>query len=152
LKISFRGFTMDHKTKVKVMKYLIAVLALVPVYVFSGMLAVAADSPKVEKDETPQVYWTKKPVQCGSPGSLIELVKSYGEIPLLTADGISTAGNGQVVKIKVIFAVNPISKSWTMIEVNSPTQACVLSNGEGFNINKLPAPKQETKLNVSRKL
>lgn len=124
------------------MKYLIAVLALVPAYVFSGMLALA-DNHKEEK-KAPQVYWTKKPVQCGSPGSLIELVKSYGEIPLLTADGISTAGSGQAVKIKVVFAVNPISKSWTLIEVNSPTQACVLSNGEGFDINKLPAPKQET--------
>ena len=48
------------------MKYLVALLALVPAYVFSGMLAFAdghTNQLEVEK-ETPKVYWTRKPIQC----------------------------------------------------------------------------------------
>ena len=130
------------------MKYLVALLALVPAYVFSGMLAFAdghTNQLEVEK-ETPKVYWTRKPIQCGPPNGLVELVKGYGEIPLLTADGVTADGQGQMVNIKIIFAVNPETGSWTLIEVNSSDQACVLGNGEGYNINSLPpiTTKQET--------
>ena len=137
-----------NKAKVKPMKYLVALLALVSTYAFSGMLVFAdghTNQLEVEK-ETPKVYWTRKPIQCGPPNGLIELVKGYGEIPLITADGMTAGATGQIVNIKIIFAVNPETGSWTLIEVNSPEQACVLGNGEGYNINSLPptATKQET--------
>jgi hypothetical protein len=134
------------------MKYLVALLVLVPAYVFSGMLAFADGHTNQLEKETPKVYWAKKPIQCGPPEGLIDLVKGYGELPLLTANGLSTSGKGETVQIKLVFAVNQETGSWTLIELNSPSQACVLGSGEGYTINKLPPLKQETKYNVSRKL
>ena len=132
------------------MKYLVALLALVSAYAFSGTLAFAdghtnqLEELEVEK-ETPKVYWTRKPIQCGPTKGLVELVQGYGEIPLLTANGVTAGETGQVINIKIIFAVNPETGSWTLIEVNSPSQACVLGNGEGYDIENLPATiKQET--------
>ena len=130
------------------MKYLVALLALLPAFAFSGMLAFAdghTNQLEEPEKETPKVYWTRKPIQCGPPLGLVELVKGYGEIPLLTANGVTADGTGQMIKIKIIFAVNPETGSWTLIEVNSPSQACVLGNGEGYDIENLPATiKQET--------
>ena len=61
------------------MKYLVALLVLVPALAFGGMLAFADNqtdqSEKIE-EESPKVYWTRKPIQCGPPDGLIELVKA----------------------------------------------------------------------------
>lgn len=136
------------------MKYLLAIGTILPALTFGGMLAFADGHTNQleEVQKEPQVYWTKKPIQCGPPEGLIELVKGYGELPLLTSNGLSTSGKGETVQIKLVFAVNQETGSWTLIELNSPSQACVLGSGEGYTINKLPPLKQETKYNVSRKL
>lgn len=141
------------------MKYLLAIGTILPALAFGGMLA-SADGHKNELEELDQleqkkrsqIYWTQKPIQCGQPEGLINLVKGYGELPLLITNGLSTNGRGETVKVKLIFAVNQETGSWTLIESNSPSQACVLGTGEGYTINKLPPLKQETKYNVSRKL
>lgn len=133
------------------MKYLLAIGTILPALAFGGMLA-SADGHKEQVKKDTGIYWTQKPVQCGQPEGLISLVKSYGELPLLITNGLSTNGKGKTVKVKLIFAVNQETGSWTLIESNSPSQACVLGTGEGYTINKLPSQKQETKYNVNRKL
>lgn len=136
-----------NKAKVKIMKKLLTVLALVPALAFGGMLAFADNqtdqSDKVE-EESPKVYWTRKPIQCGPPEGLIDLVKGYGETPLLTANGLATMPSGSTKNVQIVFAVNPETGSWTLIEINDPEQACVLGSGEGYEVNKLPSKKQET--------
>ena len=135
------------KAKVKIMKKLLTVLAMVLALAFGGMLAFADNqtdqSEKIE-EESPKVYWTRKPIQCGPPDGLIELVKGYGETPLLTGNGLATMPSGSTKNVQIIFAVNAETGSWTLIEINDPEQACVLGSGEGYQINKLPSKKQET--------
>ena len=120
---------------------------MVPALTFNGMLAFADDqtdqSEKME-EESPKVYWTRKPIQCGPPDGLIELVEGYGERPLLTGNGLATMPSGSTKNVQIIFAVNPETGSWTLIEINDPEQACVLGSGEGYKVKKLPNKKQET--------
>ena len=86
-----------------------------------------------EKKELPELYWTKKPIQCGTIKDVLEVVTNFGETPLIKADGMTVDIDGSTSINRVVFGANKKTGSWTIIEINGP-QACVIGAGRSFSI------------------
>ena len=69
------------------------------------------------QEEAPEVYWANKPVQCGNIERVIELVKEYGEEPLLTGKGLATNNNGIGENVTIVLGANDQTQTWTLIEI-----------------------------------
>jgi hypothetical protein len=125
------------------MKWLITLFA-----VFSIVVPTFAQDSKPQEEPLPEmseelkaipeIYWVGKPIQCGTPEALIDLVKRFGELPVLTATGTTVDGNGMQRDVNIIFGANRETGSWTLIEVNSETQACVLGSGNNWSEKIIP--------------
>lgn len=111
-------------------KLLLSTLAF---FCFSTISYAEQEEPKQEAPP-PEVYWARKPIQCGTLNDVISIVKNFGELPLLTAEGITFDNDGSASNNKIIFGGNKKTGSWTIIEVNSPNQACILGSGKNFSI------------------
>ena len=98
---------------------------------FSGA-AIAQDPELPEsKPQMPTTYWATKPVQCSNMETLINMTKSYGEVPTIIMDGQTGFPNGVTTPSKFVIALNPKTETWTLIEFVSDEQACVLGSGQG---------------------
>ena len=98
-------------------KLLMGVLLLLPLSAFSQ-----EDAP---------IYWASKPLQCSTTDGIIELVKKYGEVPTIILNGVTALPNGATSPSKFVIAMNPKTKSWTLLEFTQGDQACILGTGEG---------------------
>lgn len=94
--------------------------------------------PTPEENGSPEgVYWAQKPIQCGPVDSLIEMVKEYGEMPMLSADGLAMGQNGRGLNITIVLGANPETGTWTLMEVQKEIGlACVLGSGSGYNLHQ----------------
>ena len=100
---------------------------------FSG--AAIAQDPELPQPESkpqmPTTYWAQKPIQCSNMETLINMTKSYGEVPTIIMDGQTGFPNGVTTPSKFVISLNPKTETWTLIEFVSDEQACVLGSGQG---------------------
>ena len=100
---------------------------------FSG--AAIAQDPELPQPESkpqmPTTYWAQKPIQCSNMETLIEMTKSYGEVPTIIMDDQTGFPNGLTTPSKFVISLNPKTETWTLIEFVSDEQACVLGSGQG---------------------
>ena len=113
------------------MRFLLPILFLFPLLSFAQ---------ETDKSETPQVYWASKPIQCGTPDEIIKIAKQYGEDPFVSGKGMSVGGDGQYTEVHIIMGVNPKTGTFTIIEITSPSQACIIASG---NKTTFHPPKKE---------
>ena len=76
--------------------------------------------------------WASKPVQCGTPEEVLNLVKGYGEVPLIFFEGVTPRpDSGSVLPSTFVITINTSDKTWTLIEIPHKEQACILGAGKG---------------------
>ena len=92
---------------------------------FSGH-AIAQD-PEIpqSKPQMPTTYWAQKPIQCSNMETLIEMTKSYGEVPTIYMDGQTGFPNGLTTPSKFVISLNPKTETWTFIEFVSDEHGSV---------------------------
>lgn len=94
-------------------------------------------SPAFAQEEAPDVYWAQKPVQCGNIEKVIELVKEYGEEPILSGKGLAMNSTGQGENITIVLGANDQTQTWTLIEIQANgIVACILGSGSGYQIHE----------------
>ena len=81
--------------------------------------------------EDAPIYWASKPLQCSTTDGIIELVKKYGEVPTIILNGVTALPNGATSPSKFVIALNPKTKTWTLLEFTQGDQACILGSGTG---------------------
>jgi hypothetical protein len=79
-------------------------------------------------------YYTAKPVICGPVKDIIDTSKQFGELPLLKGEGITMNRNGAYTPSQYVIGLNEETGTWTLIEVLSTGQACVLGTGTKLEI------------------
>ena len=70
------------------------------------------------------------------PVSNLKLASGMPKINTMlnAAQNVSIGSDGSASNNKIIFGGNKKTGSWTIIEVNSPNQACILGSGKNFSI------------------
>ena len=96
-----------------------------------GVLLLLPLSAFAQEDADAPIYWAQKPLQCSTTDGIIELVKKYGEVPTIILNGVTALPNGAASPSKFVIALNPKTKSWTLLEFTQGDQACILGTGEG---------------------
>lgn len=94
-----------------------------------------------------ELKWREKPVQCGSPESLYEIIDSANEKPIL--GGISQILTSQLATEywPVYIFVNTETGTFTIVEIHLNTdEACVVSFGNGidFDVQKYFEKKEQS--------
>ena len=89
------------------------------------------EQPQEPQPQTPFTYWASKPIQCSSLKDLVDMTKSYGEVPTIVMDGETAFPNGMRTPSRFVISMNPDTETWTLIEFVSDDQACVLGSGQG---------------------
>ena len=123
---------------------------LISTIVTSLMMA----STSVAAEQPPQLgYWASKPIQCTTAAAMIDIMKKYGEDPLIYMDGNVGMPDGTKSYVKFVLAQNSKTHTWTLLEFTEakpgqetePTeQVCILGAGKGminFNLPSLPGTK-----------
>ena len=88
----------------------------------------------------PEVYWAQKPVQCGNLEKVIELVKEYGEEPLLSGKGLAMGADGVGENITIVLGANRQTQTWTLVEIQANgVTACILGSGSGYQVHESSA-------------
>ena len=94
-------------------------------------------SPAFAQEENLDVYWAQKPVQCGNIEKVIELVKEYGEEPVLTGKGLAMNNMGEGENVTIVLGANNQTQTWTLIEIQANgVVACILGSGSGYQIHE----------------
>lgn len=75
-------------------------------------------------------FWASKPVQCGTHDEVIAVVSKYGEVPVVTFDGVVGMPSGSTASARFVISINDVSKSWTLLEFTEE-QGCILGSGKG---------------------
>lgn len=92
-------------------------------------------------------YWANKPIQCTTASQMVQLMKSFGEVPLVHMDGEVGMPNGTRSTVKFVLAQNTETHTWTFLEFTEakpgePTdpneQVCILGSGKGMITIDLP--------------
>ena len=79
-------------------------------------------------------YYSAKPVICGPIKDIIDTSKQFEELPLLKGDGVTMNSNGTYSPSQYIIGFNKETGTWTLIEVLSTGQACILGTGTKLEI------------------
>lgn len=112
--------------------------------VLSACHPVWAQDPLLDEAPTPEengsvdgVYWAQKPIQCGPVTALIEMVKEYGEEPIMSAEGLAMGQQGRGLDVTIVLGANPKTGTWTLMEVQTKIGlACVLGSGSGYKLHQ----------------
>ena len=79
-------------------------------------------------------YYTSKPVICGTVEDIIGISREYGELPVLRGDGTTMKDNGKYSPSQYVIGLNQETGTWTLIELLSTGQACILGRGSKLEI------------------
>jgi hypothetical protein len=92
-------------------------------------LNVAFAEPKDWQPTKRGPYWVEKPVQCATPGEVMERVENDNMIPLL-----ATTGNARIEEELFVlpygFFYNPETSYWLFVEFHSEEVACIVGVGD----------------------
>ena len=82
-------------------------------------------------------YNSQKPVTCLTPQQMLAIIDTqFKEVPYIQGDGIAAATDGvQFINTQVIVSINPETGTFSVVELISPTIACVISCGKYVRIN-----------------
>ena len=88
-------------------------------------------------------YNSQKPVACMTTDKMKSLIgEKYGEMPYMQGDGIAPATDGQqFIKTTIVVALNPETKTFSIVEVINPNLACIRAGGNQFQFNTQPTEK-----------
>jgi hypothetical protein len=81
-----------------------------------------------------QMYYTSKPVICGTVEDIIGISKGFGELPVLRGDGTTMKDDGKYSPSQYVIGLNQETGTWTLIELLSTGQACILGRGSKLEI------------------
>ena len=79
-------------------------------------------------------YYASKPVVCGTMEDVVGISKKYGELPIIRGEGTTMNKGGNYTPSKYIIGLNQETGTWTLIEVLSTGQACILGRGSKLEI------------------
>ena len=79
-------------------------------------------------------YWAQKPVQCSTREEAIAYAARFDEVPVVVLSGLVMSQNGVGYNAQYILAGNEETQTWTLIEMSTEEQACVLAQGKGYNL------------------
>ena len=89
-----------------------------------------------------QTYNSQKPVTCMTPSEMLTIVEKFSEVPYLRGQGLAAAIDGrQWIKTQVVVAINPETKTFTVVEFINQNLACVIAGGEDIELITLPELK-----------
>jgi|TARA_R110002167_G_scaffold23948_2_gene84932 hypothetical protein len=80
------------------------------------------------------MYYTSKPVICGTVEDIIGISKGFGELPVLRGDGTTMKDDGKYSPSQYVIGLNQETGTWTLIELLSTGQACILGRGSKLEI------------------
>jgi hypothetical protein len=95
----------------------------------------------IAEEDSIKKGWAQKPIQCDTPGEILEVLKKYNEQPIIGGMGVAMMQNGQFSNLPVIWFFNKEKDTWTLVEWNMQgDQACILASGSGskFKFEDLP--------------
>ena len=79
-------------------------------------------------------YFASKPVICGTIEDIVGTSKEFGEFPVIRGEGTTMNKGGNYTPSKYIIGLNQETGTWTLIEVLSTGQACILGRGSKLEI------------------
>ena len=79
-------------------------------------------------------YYASKPVICGTMEDIVDTSKKFGELPAIIAQGTTMSDNGKYTPSQYVIGLNQETGTWTLIELLSTGQACILGRGSRLEI------------------
>lgn len=111
------------------------------------MVSTAAATEVAKEFSDKSNDWKTKPVVCNKSHKIIELMKNYGEYPMVWMSGKVQLPNVGGLESQFVISVNTETFSWTLIEFMNKhhtgawLDACILGSGVGLiemNLIKKP--------------
>ena len=75
-----------------------------------------------------------KPVVCNHPDTITDLLDMWGEKPKMTMSNVSPNLKSEMLATVVVFGINTITNTWSIVEFIIPDWACILANGVGAEV------------------
>ena len=118
--------------------------------VFSALVLSLVLTTSAYAEHEKNTYNSQKPVTCMSPQQMLAIVdKQFKEVPYIQGDGLAAATDGvQFIKTQVIVSINPETRTFSVVELNNPTLACVIAGGE--NVRIVIKPTEKTKVSLEK--
>ena len=79
-------------------------------------------------------YYASKPVICGTMKDIVDTSKKFGELPAIIGQGTTMSDNGKYTPSQYVIGLNQETGTWTLIELLSTGQACILGRGSRLEI------------------
>ena len=118
--------------------------------VFSALVLLLAITTSAYAEHEKNTYNSQKPVTCMTPQQMLAIVsKQFNEVPYIQGDGLAAATDGvQFINTQVIVSINPETGTFSVVELLSPTLACVIAGGE--NVRIVVKPSEKTKVTLEK--
>ena len=104
--------------------------------VFSALVLLLAFTTSAYAEHEKNTYNSQKPVTCLTPQQMLAIIDTqFKEVPYIQGDGLAAATDGvQFINTQVIVSINPETKTFSVVELISPTLACVIAGGQNVRI------------------
>ena len=79
-------------------------------------------------------YYASKPVVCGTMQEIVDMSSEFGGLPIIKGEGTTMNDNGKYSPSQYFIGLNKETGTWTLIEVLSTGQACILGTGTKLEI------------------
>ena len=79
-------------------------------------------------------YYASKPVVCGTMQEIVDISNGFGELPIIKGEGTTMNDNGKYAPSQYFIGLNKETGTWTLIEILSTGQACILGRGSKLEV------------------